>query len=172
MELTTSARFGDAGYEPVEQWRIVGDVNNDDLAAAERVLSDSMARCSFQAATGELLKLRSKTKSRAQTSEDLEAWFASLAEELTAYPIDIVKAACHDWSEVNTWTPGWAELRELCERHMARRRKMLDAIQRARRGQPALPDHLSGDPRPSMTDEQKREGATMLRQAAESLRAR
>ena len=94
------------------------------LATVERLLAPAGARDCAHA----LGLLKVKTKERNLTQEDLALQVRVYAEELTAYPIDAVRAACRDWADTETFFPAWNELRRLCMQEVLYRRSLACAL--------------------------------------------
>ena len=76
----------------------------------------------------ELARMRVSTKSRADTEGEGKLAAAVFAENLTEYPADVVVWACRKWSRTEKWWPSWAELKDLLDRGVRRRRALLGAL--------------------------------------------
>jgi len=94
------------------------------LAIVERLMAPAGARDCAKAVG--LLKV--KTKEKNLTQEDLALQIAVYADELTAYPIDAVRAACREWAATKPFFPAWAELRAACEAGVLFRRALAQAL--------------------------------------------
>jgi hypothetical protein len=71
-----------------------------------------------------LAKLKVLTRERNLTSDDLKAQILAYADELSAYPSDVVCSATREWAATSKWFPSWSELRLLCDDYARKRRSM------------------------------------------------
>ena len=78
----------------------------------------------------ELARLKVLTVARATGQDDLVAQIAIYAEELTEYPIDVVRESCRWWAAREKWFPSWTELRDACEERVMKRRAILTGLRR------------------------------------------
>lgn len=69
----------------------------------------------------------------ARADDELRAYFEGMAEALTAFPPDIVRAGCATLRRTATFRPTVAEVVQACEAILARRRSLLIAVQRQER---------------------------------------
>ena len=104
------------------------DVPDADVMEAARTLDKSLLPCPPEIATRALTAMRMRTKGAAEASEDTEMRLALFAADLTAYPADVVIEACRFWGRNEKWFPSWAELREILDRRVQRRRAMRAAL--------------------------------------------
>ncbi len=93
----------------------------------------------------EIGRVKVMTAAKNLNAKDLRLQIVIMAEELSVYPLDVVRAACRTWADTETFFPTWAELRTLCEEHVLFRRALarelrrhLDAIEK-RPAQEAAP---------------------------------
>lgn len=97
------------------------------LARAEAALRPAPA----EVVKSELARLKVTTKARAEAAEDLALTMAAYAEYLREYPADVVRDALRWWARNEKWWPAWAELKDLLERRVKRRRALAEALRRA-----------------------------------------
>ena len=67
---------------------------------------------------------------RDEDQDDIKARVAVVAEELTAYPPDVVRSACRSLGQSAKWFPSLAEITEACDWRVRRRRLLLRALER------------------------------------------
>lgn len=92
--------------------------------------------------SAELTRLGLLTVARREGETNGEMRALAYAQELSAYPADVVIWACREWPRTadGKWFPAWKELRDLCERRVRRRRALADLCraQLDRLAQPTL----------------------------------
>lgn len=110
------------GYE------IVGQIPEADRLAALKVLETSMKPTPRELVAKELVRMRGLTKARAETAEDMQMIVAAFLDEIRDYPADVVVNACRRWARAEKWWPSWAELKDMLDFRMRRRRALLDAL--------------------------------------------
>lgn len=99
-----------------------------DIDRALALVDDSLASASPQLIKAELARLRVTTKARAEGADDLRMTMAAYAEYLTEYPADVVVDALRWWARVEKWWPAWAELKELLDRRVLKRKALRKAL--------------------------------------------
>lgn len=72
----------------------------------------------------ELGRLSAGTKTRKEDPVDGSMRAAVFMDCLAPYPADVVIWACRNWLESEVFFPSYAELRQLCERRVKRRRML------------------------------------------------
>ena len=77
----------------------------------------------------EIARLKMLTKGRAETEADLKGQAVAMAQELEAYPPDVVRDAARSWARREKWFPALAEMIELCEAGVRKRRDLLRALE-------------------------------------------
>lgn len=88
-------------------------------------------------------RLKAMTKSAAAGPKEDAFAAAVIAEELAAYPLDVVQWACQYWTTggaESQWFPSWPELKDLCERRASPRRRLHKALQWVLDGEPDTAD--------------------------------
>jgi hypothetical protein len=103
----------------------------EDLEEARRAVAGTCQPGASQTIAAELQRMRALTKSKAEPSVDASLAAAALFHEVSAYPTDVVVDACRKWSARETFFPSWAELKDMLERGMRKRRALLRAIESA-----------------------------------------
>lgn len=137
----------------IASYDCAGAFPENDAREAIVILEMLNAPAAPDACAKELGRLKVLTKERAVGQQDMVFQIAVMAEELSAYPLDVVRNACRVWSASNTFYPSWAELRELCEERVLRRRCLLDALRRYFKSKEAERNEASTEPdRPQGTD--------------------
>lgn len=78
----------------------------------------------------EIARLRIKTSAARLGDCDMDLVLEIYADELTCYPLDIVREVCRAYPTTSggKWFPAWAELQELCQRQMLKRRCLERAL--------------------------------------------
>lgn len=82
----------------------------------------------------ELVRLKLVTKARAEDPAVTDAAISIMAEELSVWPIDVVRTACRAWGRNSTWWPSLAELNGECDWRGRRRMRMAAILRRADTG--------------------------------------
>ncbi len=103
-----------------------------------------------------LARLRAMTRAPQAGDDDLKFSLGVYAEELAAYPGDVVLSALKDWPRRSMWWPSWHELRGGLEDLTVERRSRLEALRRL----------ASGDVPPSIEDAREAREAEAARLAA------
>lgn len=75
-------------------------------------------------------QVRLLTIGRAEDRDDLKMQVALIANRLTRYPPDVVRASCEALIEGSKWFPPMSEFIEACEWRVAKRRRLLRALER------------------------------------------
>lgn len=112
-------------------YRIKHDVPKADLETAWRQVRVINQPADGRVVLAELVRLRALTKMRAESEADSKVMIAALAEELAPYPIDIIQDACRRWSRMEKWFPAWAELKDMLDFRVARRKRLEEALAEA-----------------------------------------
>ena len=117
-----------------------------DLRSAEKdfVRLREVLRPASQDAVAPLVaRLKAMTKSAGAGPKEDAFAAAVIIEELARYPLDVVQWACEYWTtggRESQWFPSWPELKELCERRISPRRRLLNALQWVLDGELDTPD--------------------------------
>lgn len=111
-------------------YRLDGAVPAGDLALARQMIGQHLCSSEEGLIKRELARLRVSTKARAETDDDLAMGFQVLAEECAEYPPDVVVWALRGWARMETFYPSLAEIRDRLQRGVARRRSMMNAVDR------------------------------------------
>ena len=139
LPLSVSSRIAvrhyDGPNDPFLNYSVVGydladGFDEDDGREGLRLLEMLNARAEIGGCLNELGRLKVNTSSRNMSQDDLKAQIAIYAEELTEYPIDVVRDACRWWGKWEKWFPAWAELREICDERVMKRRAILTGLRR------------------------------------------
>jgi len=80
----------------------------------------------------EVAKLMVRTKSRAHGDGEARLMAETMVQDLSAYPVDVVRSACEYWVDGGAdakFTPSWPELKELCEKRMDGRRRLVRCLE-------------------------------------------
>lgn len=78
----------------------------------------------------EIGRMRVMTKSRAEDEETTEFILRCFAEDVAAYPADVMRAACRRWCARETFFPSWAELKADLDRLARKRYRLRAAVAR------------------------------------------
>lgn len=111
-------------------WNLVPDFDEDEGREAIRLLEMLCTQAKPANCAKEVARLKVMTKATAQTGEDMTFQIAVMADELAAYPFDVVRDACRTWAAANTFFPSWAELKRLCDKRVLKRRSLLAELHR------------------------------------------
>ena len=122
-------RGGEHGYE-AQDYELRDGVDEADGRESLRLLEMLNARAELEDCQKELARLKVLTAARNLGQADLVAQIAIYAEELTEYPIDVVREACRWWAAREKWFPSWAELRAACDERVMKRRAILAGLRR------------------------------------------
>jgi hypothetical protein len=127
----TEPAYGPDGYdERLVGYELTRPIPADDAEEALAILAEANQPADEAFIVQELTRMRMLTKARPQDSTDLTLMAAAYAEEMAAYPADVIRSACRKWAAMEKWWPSWAELKDLLEFRMRRRKAMLEALQR------------------------------------------
>ena len=123
------------GQDRTRDYTVVGydladGFDEDDGRESLRLLEMLNARAEPEACEHELARLKVLTATRNLSQADLTAQIAIFGEELTEYPIDVVREVCRWWAAREKWFPSWAELRDACEERVMKRRAILTGLRR------------------------------------------
>lgn len=80
----------------------------------------------------EVAKLMVRTKSRAHGDGEARLMAETMVQDLSAYPIDVVRFACEYWVDGGKdakFTPSWPELKEICEKRMDGRLRLVRCLE-------------------------------------------
>jgi hypothetical protein len=139
----TNCNDRDRWYEVIG-YSLVNGFSVEEANEAVRILEILNESASRDFCAKEVGRLKVLTKTAKQDSDDMMFQIAVMAEELSAYPADVVRDVCRSWPCFSTWFPSWAELYEPAERYVKMRRHLLKALRRglSRREQIAPPDAI------------------------------
>lgn len=76
-----------------------------------------------------LTRMHTETKTRPEHEFDLQAKLQVYAENLAAYPADVVRHVLRTQSSVGVFWPAWAELKDRLEMHASYRARLLHALE-------------------------------------------
>lgn len=138
LPRSVSSRIAERLYDGQDRTRdytVVGydlddGFNENDGRESLRLLEMLNARAEPETCEHELARLKVLTATRNLSQADLTAQIAIYAEELTEYPIDVVRESCRWWAAREKWFPSWAELRDACEERVMKRRAILTGLRR------------------------------------------
>ena len=103
-------------------------VTVDELNEALEEIKSSMTPATDKEIAGELLKLRSLTKSRNEGKDDIRIMMESYAEKFREYPRDVVLEVLRMAPGRYKFFPAWAELKEELDWRSGYAKEALDAI--------------------------------------------
>jgi hypothetical protein len=127
----TEPIYGTSGYdERLTGYELTRPIPADEAVEALAILVEANKPADEVFILQELARMRRLTKARPQDADDLTLMAAAYAEEMAAYPADVIASACRKWAAMEKWWPSWAELKDLLEFRMRRRKAMLEALQR------------------------------------------
>ncbi len=90
-----------------------------------------------------MARLKARTKSGHADASEAAFVAEVMVDDLAKYPIDVVDWACEYWTTggaESKWFPSWPELKDLCERRCAPRRRLAKALQWVVDGEPDTDD--------------------------------
>lgn len=105
-----------------------GGAPDRDVDRAIAILKAANRSTPAEVAAKAVTALRLRTKARPEHKNDLDALVTIFADDLSAYPPDVVVDACKVWARENKWFPAWSELLDYLEPRVRKRRLMLDAL--------------------------------------------
>ena len=109
-------------------YALTREVPKADLEAAWRQAREINAPANLQELVTELVRLRALTKMRNETEMDSQIMISALAEEMAPYPIDIIQDACRKWARMEKFFPAWAELKDMMDFRLNRRKRLEKAL--------------------------------------------
>ena len=89
------------------------------------------------------MRLKLRTKNRAQSEKELAFQIAIYADDLAEYPQDVVVGALRYWAKNEKWWPAWAELKALLDARVNRRLALIEALRRVPREPPLEIDNAA-----------------------------
>ncbi len=107
-----------------------------DVSAAVNLVEATLKPCPAAVIGQELLRLKLRTKNRAQSEHELAFQIAIYADDLADYPQDVVVDALRYWAKNEKWWPAWAELKPLLDDRVERRRALIKVLRRVPRSPP------------------------------------
>lgn len=106
-----------------------------DRAALSRDLASVRAACvggGKAKVAHEVAKLLVRTKARVQGEGEGKLLAETLVDDLSRYPLDVVRFACEYWVDGGAaakFTPSWPELKEICDKRMDGRLRLRKALE-------------------------------------------
>jgi hypothetical protein len=170
IRFTTRSSYGaDGQFEAavIDTADLTGQHDEATLRGALASLELACRPGGVERATVALAKLRAKTAFRSSDGADQHLIGQAYAEDLAEYPADVIDAGCGRWANGNRWWPAWADLKQECDRLVAKRlaehRALKAALDRQRRAKPApaLPA-----PKPLPTQQERLRTSVLLRRQA------
>ena len=113
------------GYDEIET------IREADAELAQAALLIAEAACEpaiSELILVELLKLRVKTKQAAHGETDAEFQAVAYIEELSEYPLDVIRTACRAAARKSVFFPAISELREQCKTAFRQRKRWLNDL--------------------------------------------
>jgi hypothetical protein len=116
------------GYDFEHDYALVGPVEAGALQEMRRALADALVPAPGPMIAKELARLGMITKVRAEEVDEIKLRMAIFAEEMAAYPADVVVDACRFWGRTEKFFPSWAELKDLLDVRVKRRKRLAAAV--------------------------------------------
>jgi hypothetical protein len=117
------------GYETkFDGYSIAPGASVEELRASLATVEAALIPCSEGAIDRELVRLKMKTAARGLSEQDLAMQLVIYAEDLGAYPEDVVVGVLRPWPDSNKWWPTWRELKVLLDERCERRRALQAAL--------------------------------------------
>lgn len=149
-EIWTDRGTPDTGWDgelTAVEW--TRDLSEADRLEALRMVDQSLTPMTGAECQKALAKMRYMTKVRNESTEDIRLTLMFYAEELRKYPGDVVREVLATQASVSPWWPAWSELKDRLDVRTAKRRRLHEALTRARHSpKPSDAKPLSYDPRP------------------------
>lgn len=108
---------------------LTGPIDPMALASGQQLVRTALRPAPMSEVAKELGRVRIGTAGRAAGAEDMEAWLIVFGDELSQFPLDVVRECCRKWVRREKWQPTVAEIRDDCLRRVARRQAMLRTLQ-------------------------------------------
>lgn len=99
-----------------------------DIDRAAQILAPLDEGSSLSVCAMEIARLKVLTKAAKQTDDDMSLQIACMADELTAYPPDVVRGACRNLARSEVFFPSWSELAAEADYLVLKRRCLLRAL--------------------------------------------
>lgn len=115
----------------VDRYDLTEPIDHETMLETLAIAESVNEGCPADIAAAELARMRALTKSRAEAAEDTEFMVAAFLDELCQYPADIVRDICRTWTRIEKFFPAWTDLREMADRRVRKRRKLLEAVRAA-----------------------------------------
>lgn len=132
---TTSSTWGKDGQfngTKLGPFGIKPGWNRAELMSDLRLVTDMCKGGRKAEVAHEVAKLMVRTKSRAHGDGEARLMAETMVQDLSAYPIDVVRFACEYWIEGGAdakFTPSWPELKEICDKRMDGRLRLKRALE-------------------------------------------
>lgn len=133
LAIQTNSKFGSHGYEGVllGPFKIRPGMGVADMKRDLYALEQSIER-STQAQVAQIVaRMAVRTKMRVQGEGEAGLLAETMVDDLRHYPADVVEFACEFWVRGGAefkFFPSWPELREICEKRMDGRRRLIKAL--------------------------------------------
>ena len=96
------------------------------LALAKRSLSPMEQ----SEATQLLARMKATTRSRSELDDDIVFQVNVYAEKCTKWPADVVRKVLTEWDETHDFWPTWAQLVEVMEPKVRKRRALVEVLEK------------------------------------------
>ena len=130
--LERRPRFGESGFEGMQERWLPPTVSARQAAMAQRVLNDLEATVLVPAEPdhllGRILALLSHFPAKGLTPDVEQLVAMDWVEDLGEFPAWAIDAAARTWRRTRKWRPSIAEMRALCEEACANERAMAQRL--------------------------------------------
>lgn len=119
----------------VAAYDVIADISREherELRGAIALLENANQPSPPEHIVFELGRLRVQTKAKAEDSDNIEFILRVYAEDMRAYPADVVREACRKWARNEKFFPAWCELKTELDRMANKRMRLLAALRKIR----------------------------------------
>lgn len=135
LHLATAEKsvYGSHGFErtALGPFKLISGMTLDDMKRDLYEIERTTMRASSDQIAAIVAKLAVRTKMRVQGEGEAALLAETMVDDLSAYPLDVAEWACEFWIKGgadNKFFPSWPELRDLCERRMEGRNRLVRAL--------------------------------------------
>jgi hypothetical protein len=121
----SGASFDVAGYE------LRPGAGPEDIQTALALVDAACKAAPGAVIVQELARIFAVTKSRANDESDEEFSYATMADGLIDFPIDVIKEGCRAYAKWEKWRPSLSEIRDYCWRYFRVRASLRSELRKA-----------------------------------------
>ena len=121
-------QFNASGFQP---FRLLPGMTRDEVTPQLNAVENACRAARKSDVAPLVAELLARTKGRAQGEGEARLMVEVMVNDLSKYPLDIVRSACNAWvdqGKEGRFFPSWPELKEICEKLMQGRKALRNAL--------------------------------------------